>query len=201
MNISEIERGGRFSFGGYDWILIDPQPDGALVLLDSVPEILRRRPFSYTSTKRKDLADWRRGVPRHVLRHIFMPLLLDNAGQQSDKILEMTVDLTALDGSFAASCTETIALPSLDLYRKNRDVIGEIREAFWTLTRASENLASVVLTVQRGGMVRADTDVRLSAAVLRPVLMLAADTEVTAIPCKFMDAKSAESGGGQAVKA
>lgn len=64
MKISEIQRGERFSFSSFRWLAIEPTDSGTYALLDSVPELLKRRPFANLSTRRgKDLSDWKIASP------------------------------------------------------------------------------------------------------------------------------------------
>lgn len=53
MKISEIQRGEHFSFSGFRWLAIEPTGSGTYALLDSVPELLKRRPFANLSTRRE----------------------------------------------------------------------------------------------------------------------------------------------------
>lgn len=58
MKMSEIQRGECFSFSGLRWLAIEPTDRGTYALLDSVPELLKRRPFANLSTRRgKDLSN------------------------------------------------------------------------------------------------------------------------------------------------
>ena len=136
MKISEIQRGERFSFSGFRWLAIEPTDSGTYALLDSVPELLKRRPFANLS---KDLSDWKNSLARYVLRHTFLPELLSRNDQHAE-LLEMAVDLTALDGTGSSTFEDTIALLSLSQYQKHSDVIGETHAEFWTLTRASKKI-------------------------------------------------------------
>ena len=52
MKMSEIQRGECFSFSGLRWLAIEPTDRGTYALLDSVPELLKRRPFANLSTRR-----------------------------------------------------------------------------------------------------------------------------------------------------
>lgn len=179
MKISEIKRGDCFEFCGFQWIVIDPQPEGVYALLKIVPEILKRRSFVPCNTYRvKDISNWKRSTARYVLRHVFLPEMMEQIGQQSEKLLEMTVDLSALDGTARDTSTEIIALLSLGQYRQHVDIIGATRAEFWTLTRASAKIPDAVVTIKGDGTVRADGNPKLSATELRPVIMLAPDTEV-----------------------
>ena len=108
MKISEIQRGEHFSFSGFRWLAIEPTGSGTYALLDSVPELLKRRPFANLSTRRgKDLSDWKNSLARYVLRHTFLPELLSQNDQHAE-LLEMTVDLTALDGTGSSTFEDTI---------------------------------------------------------------------------------------------
>lgn len=179
MKISEIQRGEHFSFSGFRWLAIEPTGSGTYALLDSVPELLKRRPFANLSTRRgKDLSGWKNSLARYVLRHTFLPELLSQSGQQQVKLLEMTVDLTALDGTGGSTFEDTIALLSLSQYRKHSDIIGETHAEFWTLTRASAKVPNEMLTIKSDGTVRVNADPKFSASELRPVILLAPDSEV-----------------------
>lgn len=64
MKMSEIQRGECFSFSGLRWLAIEPTDRGTYALLDSVPELLKRRPFANLSTRRgKDLSIWKIASP------------------------------------------------------------------------------------------------------------------------------------------
>lgn len=178
MKISEIQRGEHFSFSGFRWLAIEPTGSGTYALLDSVPELLKRRPFANLSTRRgKDLSDWKNSLARYVLRHTFLPELLSQNDQHAE-LLEMTVDLTALDGTGSSTFEDTIALLSLSQYQKHSDVIGEIHAEFWTLTRASKKILDEMLTIKSDGTVRVNADPKFSASELRPVILLAPESEV-----------------------
>ena len=83
MKMSEIQRGECFSFSGLRWLAIEPTDRGTYALLDSVPELLKRRPFANLSTRRgKDLSIWKNSLARYVLRHSFLPELLSRSEQQ-----------------------------------------------------------------------------------------------------------------------
>ena len=178
MKISEIQRGEHFSFSGFRWLAIEPTGSGTYALLDSVPELLKRRPFANLSTRRgKDLSDWKNSLARYVLRHTFLPELLSQNDQHAE-LLEMTVDLTALDGTGSSTFEDTIALLSLSQYQKHSDVIGETHAEFWTLTRASKKILDEMLTIKSDGTVRVNADPKFSASELRPVILLAPESEV-----------------------
>ena len=196
MKISEIKRGDCFDFCGFQWIVIDPQPEGVYALLKIVPEILKRRSFVPCDTYRvkdisswkypspgmcyrvKDISNWKRSTARYVLRHVFLPEMMEQIGQQGEKLLEMAVDLTALDGTARDTSTEIIALLSLGQYRQHVDIIGATHAEFWTLTRASAKIPDAVVTIKGDGTVRVDGNPKLSASELRPVILLAPESEV-----------------------
>lgn len=179
MKMSEIQRGECFSFSGLRWLAIEPTDRGTYALLDSVPELLKRRPFANLSTRRgKDLSIWKNSLARYVLRHAFLPELLSRSEQQHAELLEMTIDLTALDGSGSSTSEDTIALLSLSQYQKHSDIIGATHAEFWTLTRASTKNLDEMLTIKSDGTVRVNADPKLSASELRPVILLAPDSEI-----------------------
>lgn len=90
----------------------------------------------------------------------------------------MAVDLTALDGTGSSTFEDTIALLSLSQYQKHSDVIGETHAEFWTLTRASKKILDEMLTIKSDGTVRVNADPKFSASELRPVILLAPESEV-----------------------
>ena len=86
--------------------------------------------------------------------------------------------LTALDGTGSSTFEDTIALLSLSQYQKHSDVIGETHAEFWTLTRASKKILDEMLTIKSDGTVRVNADPKFSASELRPVILLAPESEV-----------------------
>ena len=119
MKISEIQRGERFSFSGFRWLAIEPTDSGTYALLDSVPELLKRRPFANLSTRRgKDLSDWKNSLARYVLRNTFLPELLSRNDQHAE-LLEMAVDLTALDGTGSSTFEPQPVPEALRHYRRD----------------------------------------------------------------------------------
>ena len=132
--LGEIPPGGRFSFGGIDWVKLNSGTDTALCLsADCV---------TYKAFDESNCNDWRGSTLRQWLNNDFLQHICEQeAHKHGDKpdapepLKTIISDLTADDGMTDYGIVEDyIALLTCDLYRIFRNLIPPVDNWYWTLT-------------------------------------------------------------------
>lgn len=167
--LKSLERGQIFSTGWFDWLVVEHDLHGTLVLLENC---FKKLPFD-----EKGSNDWRQSSIRRYLNNNFLWALESN-GLDPDDILETEVDLTADDGlkDYGISIDKVFLLTA-DMYRRNRDVIKPINTWWWLITPHSTLTAGYANAVRYVG---ADGSLYYGDAYngsrgLRPALTLKSD--------------------------
>lgn len=142
--LKNIERGTTLPFAGHEWIALEHTAAGTTLVL--MAENLEDRAFDTNNN-----ADWRQSSARKYLNGPFLDNLKDTLGDRAGCLLEATVDLTADDGTFRETCTDTVFLLSCDQYRRNRDILEPTGDWWWTLTRWSASNSCLVRFVYTDG--------------------------------------------------
>lgn len=125
-HLYEIESGGRFIYGGVEWVKL--AADGGTVLTLAADSLFQK------AFDEENCNDWRKSSSRKYLNGAFLDKLVD-AGADYSAFVEFDSDLTADDGmKNYGSATDKIALLSCDQYREYRDIIPMLDEWWWTLT-------------------------------------------------------------------
>lgn len=125
-NLSELEKGARFIYGGIEWVKLETIGPGALCL---AAESVFERAFDDDNKN-----DWRVSSLRRELNGPFFDALI-REGADPEAFLPITSDLTADDGmTDYGDATDKIALISCHLYRCFRALIPQIGQWWWTLT-------------------------------------------------------------------
>ena len=125
--LAELQAGNIFVFAGYRWIkLLNKDSEETLVLME---DILEQRAFD-----EEDKNDWRTSDLREYLNDDFYEQLLENGANEED-FKPVISDLTSDDGlkDYGIS-TDTIALLTADLYRKNRNILKPLSDWWWLIT-------------------------------------------------------------------
>lgn len=141
--LKQIPRGTIIPFAGYEWIVLEHDGTTTRVLMK---DILENRAFDGDND-----ADWRESSARAYLNGAVLDNLQDAAGDHSGSILPHDCDLTAADGTFRETSTDTVSLLTLDEYRRNRDVIEPIDAWWWLITRDSASDSYYVRIVHADG--------------------------------------------------
>nr|DAM37325.1 MAG TPA: hypothetical protein [Caudoviricetes sp.] len=141
--LKQIPRGAIIPFAGHEWIVLEHDGTTTRVLMK---DILENRAFDDGND-----ADWRESSARGYLNGAFLDNLQDAAGDHSGSILPHACDLTAADGTFRETSTDTVSLLTLDEYRRNRDVIEPIDAWWWLITRDSASHSYGVRRVSTDG--------------------------------------------------
>lgn len=175
--LKQIPRGTIIPFAGYKWIVLEHDETTTRVLMK---DILENRAFDDDND-----ADWRESSARAYLNGAFLDNLQDAAGDHSGSILSHACDLTAADGTFRETSTDTVSLLTLDEYRRNRDVIEPIDAWWWLITRDSASNSYYVRLVFADGSLSIDYAYD-GGRGLRPALtldselLISDDSDVTA---------------------
>lgn len=171
--LKSLERGQVFMAGGFSWIVIEHSQHGTLVLMKNC---LEREPFDKDNSN-----DWRQSSSRRYLNENFLQVL-EGYGLDPDDIIETEVDLTSCDGlkDYGVS-RDKVFLLTVDMYRKNRDVIKPIDTWWWLVTPYSTptaGYAHYVQYVDSGGSL-GDIYAGSGYGSLRPALTLKSDLLVS----------------------
>ena len=122
----DIKPGGRFLYGGVEWVKLEQIGGGALVL---AAESLFDRAFD-----EENCNDWRKSSLRRELNGKFLDALIAEGAERS-AFFGFANNLTADDGmTDYGTSTDHVMLLSCDLYRKYRNLIPKIGCWWWTLT-------------------------------------------------------------------
>lgn len=147
--LNQIPRGTSIPFAGYEWIVLEHDGATTRVLMK---DILENRAFDDDND-----ADWRESSARAYLNGAVLDNLQDVAGDHSGSILPHDCDLTAADGTFRETSTDTVSLLTLDEYRRNRDVTEPIDAWWWLITRDSASNSCSVRIVDTDGSLDGDS--------------------------------------------
>lgn len=121
MQIKNLKSGERFSFSGYDWILLGDEQGGKLAVTE---KIVGKYPFDEDGCN-----DWRKSSLRKLLNSKFLEML------KKEDLLPFTSDLTADDGLTDYGSSEDLVFILSDaLYRKYRYKMPKYDTWTWTIT-------------------------------------------------------------------
>ena len=125
-----MEAGNKIKFGGYDWVVLDPDYEedgqkGVLVLMDKF--------YDECEFNEDNINDYRKSKIRSLLDKLAGEICV-----HSGMIVPHTLDLAADDGmtdyNEGESCKAYIWLLSCDEYRKYRPYIPKYDSWWWTRT-------------------------------------------------------------------
>ena len=171
--LKSLERGQIFSTGWFNWLVVEHNQHGTLVLLENC---LKKLPFDEEGSN-----DWRQSSIRRYLNNSFLWLLEGNE-LSPDNIIETEVDLTSDDGlKDYGTSRDKVFLLTVDMYRRNRDVIKPIDTWWWLVTpynTPTTGSARYVRCVYSNGNL-SETYVREDYVGLRPALILKSDILVS----------------------
>ena len=123
--ISQIETGGRFLYGGVEWVKLYAGDGTVAISAEPVFE----RAFDEDNKN-----DWRSSSLRRELNGAFLDALVAEGADRS-AFLDWESDLTADDGmTDYGTATDKIALLSDKLYRMFRGIIPRVDAWCWNLT-------------------------------------------------------------------
>lgn len=123
--ISQIETGGRFLYGGVEWVKLYAG-DGTVAIS---AEPVFKRAFDEDNKN-----DWRSSSLRRELNGAFLDALVAEGADRA-AFLDWESDLTADDGmTDYGTATDKIALLSDKLYRMFRGIIPRVDAWCWNLT-------------------------------------------------------------------
>lgn len=171
--LKDLARGSIFPYAGYNWIALETQEAGTLVVM---ADILKNAPFD-----EDDNADWRESSARHWLNETFIDELTEAAADAGQAIIEATIDITADDGTFRETSIDRVFLLSCDEYRRNRDIIEPLGRWWWTRTRWSASYSYHVRRVRTGGAL-SFSNAYYGNSGLRPALLLSSDLLISDYP-------------------
>lgn len=120
--LTVLNIGERFTFKGFEWIVLDKDEDGVFAIMTDFWQIL---PFD---TENRN--NWEKSSLRRVLNTDFADLI----GKQN--LIEVESDLIADNGDKAYGQTKDyVTILSCDQYRRYRDVVPKYESDWlWTLT-------------------------------------------------------------------
>lgn len=123
--ISQIETGGRFLYGGIEWVKLYAGDGTVAISAEPVFE----RAFDENNKN-----DWRSSSLRRELNGAFLDALVAEGADRA-AFLDWESDLTADDGmTDYGTATDKIALLSDKLYRMFRGIIPRVDAWYWNLT-------------------------------------------------------------------
>lgn len=123
--ISQIETGGRFLYGGVEWVKLYAGDGTVAISAEPVFE----RAFDEDNKN-----DWRSSSLRRELNGAFLDALVAEGADRA-AFLDWESDLTADDGmTDYGTATDKIALLSDKLYRMFRGIIPRVDAWCWNLT-------------------------------------------------------------------
>lgn len=123
--ISQIETGGRFLYGGVEWVKLYAGDGTVAISAEPVFE----RAFDENNKN-----DWRSSSLRRELNGAFLDALVAEGADRA-AFLDWESDLTADDGmTDYGTATDKIALLSDKLYRMFRGIIPRVDAWCWNLT-------------------------------------------------------------------
>lgn len=129
--LKSIERGTVIPYAGQRWVVLehDTAAGRTLCLTEG---IIESRAFDDD-----DCNNFAKASSNRYLNSDFLDSLIDKTDNPA-ALLESTLDLTADDGlKDYGTCTVTIFLLTVDLYRRNRDVIPAVDDWWWLATAVS----------------------------------------------------------------
>lgn len=141
----ELTAGGRFLYGGVEWVKLEDIGAGTLALS---ADYLFERAFDTDNSN-----DWRTSSLRRELNGEFLDALV-REGADRDAFMDWESDLTADDGmTDYGTAVDKIALLSCDLYRELRALIPQVGNWCWTLTpwTCIASYANIVRNVNSDG--------------------------------------------------
>lgn len=120
--LTVLSIGEKFTFKGFEWIVLDKDEDGVFAIMTDFWQIL---PFDTDNCN-----NWEKSSLRRVLNTDFADLI----GKQN--LLPVESDLIADNGDKAyGKTTDFVTLLSCDQYRKYRDIVPRYdSDWLWTLT-------------------------------------------------------------------
>lgn len=120
-----LKRGDKFSLLGVEWTIIEITDKGYKCLSDSIG----KRNFD------NDSNNWEDADLRKYLNGEYYEELIAVVG--SENIIPFERDLTSMDGlKHYGSVMDKVSIPTIDEYRKNRDIISNVENYYWWLLNA-----------------------------------------------------------------
>lgn len=120
----EVIRGNIVSVADTDWLILKIE-DNKVYCLHK--DFIDEKQFD------DDCNDWRESELREFLNSDFYNGLAEKVG--AGNILPVTTDLTSLDGQKEyGNAEDYVSLLTVDLYRKNRDILPNTDEWWWLST-------------------------------------------------------------------
>lgn len=170
--LSQIETGGRFLYGGVEWVKLYAGDGTVAISAEPVFE----RAFDEDNKN-----DWRSSSLRRELNGAFLDALIAEGADRA-AFLDWESDLTADDGmTDYGTATDKIALLSDKLYRMFRNLIPRVDEWCWNLTpwTCDPSYSCVVRVVVSSGAMDWDIAYRGYGGV-RPLCYLSSEILVSA---------------------
>lgn len=130
MNNEAMKPGDKFTFGGYDWVCLDPEyyfGNGVLAIMAErykTPD--GKRSFKFNEDGNADYRD-------SPIRNTYLADLAGRIG--TENLVPKEIDLVADNGDDAlGSVTDYVALLSCDEFRKYRKLLPDYDDYVWTCT-------------------------------------------------------------------
>lgn len=128
--LKTIDRGSVIDYAGQKWVVLEHDPAGRVLCLAA--GIIEDMAFDEGNSN-----NFAKASSNRYLNGPFLDNLIDAAGTSS-AFLKTELDLTADDGlKDYGTCPVTIFLLTVDLYRRNRDVIPVVDGWWWLATAVS----------------------------------------------------------------
>ena len=135
VRLDELNPGGRFRYGGVEWVKLDGMGDASLCL---ATECVTKKAFDEANDndwRTSSLREWLNNHNRAEYDGGFLGQLIESGGAKMEDFAFFRSDLTADDGMRDYGVADDIiSLLSCDLYRKYRDAIPSVDDWCWTLT-------------------------------------------------------------------
>ena len=128
--LKSADRGTTFRYAGWEWVVLEHDATGRTLCLTK--EIVEQRAFDEDNRNNFAIAS-----SNKYLNGTFLDNLIESA-PNPHAFLSTELDLTADDGlKDYGTCVVTIFLPTVDQYRRNRDVIPNADDWWWLSTAYS----------------------------------------------------------------
>ena len=128
--LKTIDRGSVIDYAGQKWVVLEHDPAGRVLCLTA--GIIEDMAFDEGNSN-----NFAKASSNRYLNGPFLDNLIDAAGTSS-AFIKTELDLTADDGlKDYGTCPVTIFLLTVDLYRRNRDVIPVVDGWWWLATAVS----------------------------------------------------------------
>ncbi len=177
IQLSELNNGDKFQFGGISWVRLYDNKHESLCL--SAENVTTEKEFDKESCN-----DWRESSLRGWLNNDFLGYIysIETDAYMKKSMLKITSNLTADCGmdNYGVS-QDFVALLSCGIFRKYRKIIPNTDNWYWTLTPWScdPDSAYVVRTINTSGnFEHAHTG---NIGGIRPLIGLTSETLVTVI--------------------